>query len=79
LIVVEAGEKSGSLDTAARARKQGRAVYAVPGSAGTDGLLQDGALRLDPETIDYDALAEAIARTGEPGEDPSEPRQAQLW
>ena len=79
LIVVEAGEKSGSLDTAARARKQGRAVYAVPGSAGTDGLLQDGARRLDPETIDYDTLAGAIAGEIELGENSSEPRQVQLW
>ncbi|MGB8646523.1 MAG: DNA-processing protein DprA [Anaerolineae bacterium] len=62
VIVVEAGTKSGSLDTAARSRKQGRLVYAVPGSPGTDGLLKTEARRLedDPAAIDLDDLAEVI-------------------
>lgn len=64
VIVVEAGPKSGSLDTAARARKQKRVIFALPGSAGTDGLLRGGARALNWETIDYDALAEAISNNG---------------
>ena len=62
VIVVEAGEKSGSLDTAAKAKKQGRAVYAVPGSAGTEQLLTAGARRLQMKSLDFDALAEEIAQ-----------------
>ena len=60
VIVVEASEKSGSLDTAERARKQGRLVYAVPGSGGTEALLKGGATRLDAEGLDFDALADTI-------------------
>jgi hypothetical protein len=40
VIVIEAGEKSGSLDTASKAIKQGRLVYAVPGSAGSARLIR---------------------------------------
>ncbi len=49
VVVVEAGEKSGALITAACALAQGRPVMAVPGSprsaasAGTNRLIQDGA------------------------------------
>jgi DNA processing protein len=48
-VVVEAGEKSGSLHTARAALEEGREVMAVPGhpalpgSAGTNALLRDGA------------------------------------
>ncbi len=63
VIVVEAGAKSGSLDTAAKARKQKRGVMAIPGSSGTDGLLRGGASPLDWEKIDLDQLADSI-RTG---------------
>ncbi len=62
VIVVEANAQSGSLDTAERGRKQGRLVYAVPGSAGTEGLLKGGARRLDADAMDFDALAEEIYR-----------------
>jgi len=60
VIVIEAGEKSGSLDTAAKAKKQGRLVYALPGSPGTDQLIAGGALRLDATLIDFDKLAKDI-------------------
>lgn len=60
VIVVEASQKSGSLDTAERARKQGRLVYAVPGSEGTEALLKGGAIRLEADSLDFDVLADAI-------------------
>jgi DNA processing protein len=60
VIVVEAGTQSGSLDTAHRAEKQGRLVYAVPGSPGTDGLLRLGAKQVDA-TTSFEALAEEIS------------------
>jgi DNA processing protein len=60
VIVVEAGTKSGSLDTAAKARKQKRGVFALPASPGTDGLLRGGASALDWESINFDALTETI-------------------
>ncbi|MBC8448940.1 MAG: DNA-protecting protein DprA [Chloroflexi bacterium] len=61
VIVVEAGERSGSLDTAARARKQGRLVFAVDiGSEGTSRLLREGAERLPTQDINFNALAARI-------------------
>jgi DNA processing protein len=78
VIVTEAGEKSGSLDTAAKAKKQGRIVYAVPGSAGTDQLIGGGAKRIDPAAIDFDQLAAEISQSPSHQESPT-PRQASLW
>ena len=60
VIVVEASANSGSMDTAERARKQGRLVYAIPGSEGTEGLLKGGARRLEMDGIDFDTLADEI-------------------
>lgn len=48
VIVVEAGAHSGSMDTAERARKQDRFVFAVPGSPGTDALIRSGAIPVNP-------------------------------
>jgi DNA processing protein len=76
VIVIEAGEKSGSLDTAARALKQGRAVYAVPGSPGTDQLITSGARRIDPSAIEFDRLASDI---GQPPASNKSIQQASLW
>jgi DNA processing protein len=60
LVVVEAQEKSGSLDTAAKARSQGCAVYAVPGSPGTRKLLAEGAELLEPKPADLDRLSQRV-------------------
>lgn len=79
VIVVEAGVQSGSLDTAARARKQERLVYAVPGSAGTEGLLKSGAKRLDADALDFDALAEEIYNMRAAHENNAPPQQATLF
>ncbi len=65
VIVVAAGAQSGSLDTAAKARRQGRLLFAVPGSPGTDALIADGAELLAPETIDLEALAQRIVMHGD--------------
>ncbi|MEA2641499.1 MAG: processing protein [Chloroflexota bacterium] len=60
-LVVEAGDRSGALITAAFAAEQGRDVMAVPGSifspmsAGTNALIRDGAT---PVTEAKDVLAE---------------------
>jgi DNA processing protein len=78
VIVIEAGEKSGSLDTAAKAKKQGRIVYAVPGSAGTDLLITNGARAINPAALDFDVLAEEIVQTAT-GAETSRPQQATLW
>jgi len=77
VVVVEAGEKSGSLDTASKAIKQGRLVYAVPGSAGTDQLLASGALRIDPAAIDFDQLAAELNQP--PTDAPATPQQSSFW
>lgn len=52
VVIVEAGERSGALITAADARRLGRAVYAVPGplgstaSVGTNALIAAGRARI---------------------------------
>jgi DNA processing protein len=81
-IVVEAAEPSGSLDTARRAWRQKRVVFAVDGgSAGTSRLLDQGAERLPTLGIDYDALAarvlEQLAEIRRPPGVP--PQQLSLW
>jgi len=76
VIVVEAEERSGSLDTARRARRLGRPVLACLGSPGTEALLRAGAERLDPEAIDLDALARRLQNPPEP---PPLPRQQKLF
>ncbi|HET6281269.1 MAG TPA: DNA-processing protein DprA [Polyangia bacterium] len=55
VLVVEADRMSGALITAKLARKLGRLVLAVPGSAGTDQLIAAGAA--DPVDDAHDVLA----------------------
>ncbi len=74
VIVVEAGIKSGSMDTAVRARKQERILFAVPGSPGTDDLISSGAEALDPESLD---VGQIIRRLDEPAGGTKE--QLNLW
>jgi DNA processing protein len=61
VIVVEAATDSGSLDTASRARKQGRLVFAVQGGgAGTEALIRGGAQVIHAENIGWDRMVEAL-------------------
>ena len=69
VVVVEAAERSGSLNTAAHALEQGREVYAVPGditrpqSRGCNRLIQQGAMPyLEPEDV-LGVLFPAVRRT----------------
>ena len=78
VIVVEADERSGSLDTALRARRQGRLVMAVDiGSAGTSRLISEGAIPLPVEGVDFDQLRyHVVTQAPAPPERP--PRSEQL-
>jgi len=78
VIVVEAAERSGSLDTALKARKQKRLVCAVDiGSEGTSKLLATGAVSISTDDIDFDQLADCF--TAQSVEFPSQPEQLGLF
>ena len=70
VIVVEAGEKSGSLITADLALDQGRSVYAVPGSIfslkckGTHALVRDSAAALLVDINDIEPAVDGLVCTG---------------
>lgn len=57
VIVVQAAQQSGSMDTAKRAQKQGRLVFAVRGGGeGAEELIRDGASVIDADALDWDAM-----------------------
>jgi DNA processing protein len=57
VVVVEADATSGSMSTAAAARKHGRLVAAWPGSRGCDRLIASGAAIVETTDDAFDALA----------------------
>lgn len=65
VIVIEASDPSGSLDTARHALKLKRRVLAVPGSPGTEKLIAEGAEKLGSERTDIDELARSILSIAE--------------
>jgi len=61
VIVVEAARESGSMDTAKRAQKQGRIVFAVRGGGdGVEELLRGGARVIDADAVTWDAIVSAL-------------------
>ena len=87
VVVIEAGERSGSLITARLASEEGREVFAVPGSifspatTGTHRLIQDGAKLLHDLDDLYDELPDlrpTHASSTHPAP-PREPALAALW
>lgn len=83
-IVVEAGEKSGALNTAGQALELGRTVAAVPGpidapqSVGTNGLLRDGATVI-ADVADALQLAGVTPRARRPDPEIATAAERAVW
>ncbi|HJU68950.1 MAG TPA: DNA-processing protein DprA [Gemmatimonadaceae bacterium] len=83
-IVVEAGEKSGALNTAGQALELGRTVAAVPGpidspqSVGSNRLLRDGATVI-ADIADVLQLAGLTPRGRRPDPEASSPAERAVW
>lgn len=79
VVVVEAQVQSGSVDTAERARKQERVVFAVPGSPGTDALIRSGATAVDP-AAGIAGIIQGLATIQAPSAQPEPAKeQPSLW
>ena len=86
IIVVHAADKSGTMDTVQRARKQGRTCLTVdwgaghPECSGNRMLLKLGAqgLRAEDEW-DFDALADTVAQASVADPDAGKPKQLPLF
>jgi DNA processing protein len=76
VVVVEAGEQSGSLHTARAARELSRQVVALPGSTGTDGLILTGA-RAVASAADVEAVLDG--RAPAPPALPEDPSARRLY
>lgn len=79
IIVVEAARDSGSLDTAKRAQRQRRLVFAVCGGGeGIEELLHSGARALDADALEWDALIGTLD-AWRADVSPDDSRQIGLW
>lgn len=79
VIVVEATRESGSLDTAKRAQKQNRLVFAVQGGGeGIEELIHSGARALDANAIEWDTLIGTLD-AWRVSVSPDNSRQIGLW
>lgn len=75
VIVVESDTTGGSMRTAEFALRQGRLLAALPGSPGTDLLIEAGAESLHRSDADWDAIVARIRETGVHPPRPSEPSE----
>jgi predicted Rossmann fold nucleotide-binding protein DprA/Smf involved in DNA uptake len=68
---METAVDGGAMYCAEFARQQHRLLLAIPGSTGCDALIANGAIPLDPNSLDLDYLALQI-RTYTPPETPTQ-------